>query len=526
MANELPLIVRARVHGDGPAIPATERTHTYADLLDASARVAGSLLSIRAAGADDRKTRSGEDLASGGGLDGARVAYLVGPGFAHVAVQWGIWRAGGIGVPLSPHHPAPEIAYFLENARVSAVIADPVHAATLDAAAGARPAPRLATADALGGSAADSIPRSEDDGALLLYTSGTTSRPKGVLLTHANLRAQVESLVAAWEWTSRDRILCFLPLHHVHGLVNVVTCALWSGAQCGFLPAFDAETVWRRIAGGDLTLFMAVPTIYHRLIRAWREAPADRREAGAAGCARMRLMVSGSAALPIRTLEEWREISGHTLLERYGMTEIGMALSNPVRGERRPGFVGTPLPGVEVRLVNEAGAPVGEKDPDAPLGQGEPGEIEVRGPGVFRAYWGHPEATAAAFRDGWFRTGDLAVREAGSYRILGRTSVDIIKTGGYKVSALEIENVLLEHPGVRECAVTAVADPEWGERVVAAVVGDPDGPDPAALRDWARARLAAYKVPREILRVDALPRNAMGKVVKTELRRRFEETGA
>src|SRR5207249_4054061 len=242
--------------------------------------------------------------------------------------------------------------------------------------------------------------------------------------------------------------------------------------------------------GGDLTLFMAVPTIYGKLITAWEAAAPERRRAWSAGCAppRMRLMVSGSAALPVQRLERWRGITGHVLLERYGMTEIGMALANPLHGERRPGFVGTPLPGVEVRLVDEAGRPVPA---------GTPGEIEVRGETVFLEYWRRPDATGAAFRDGWFRTGDVAVSEHGAYRMLGRSSVDIIKTGGYKVSALEVEEVLRTHPAIAECAVVGVEDPEWGERICAAV--EPRGDANltlATLQAWAKERLAPYKIPR------------------------------
>ena len=240
------------------------------------------------------------------------------------------------------------------------------------------------------------------------------------------------------------------------------------------LPRFDANAVWERIAHGGVTLFMAVPTIYVKLIAAWDAASPERRAALSQACAKLRLMVSGSAALPVSTLERWKEISGHTLLERYGMTEIGMALSNPLRGERVPGSVGTPLPSVEVQLVGENGKPV------AP---GTPGEIEVRGPSVFAEYWGKPDATRDAFRDGWFRTGDTAVVENGVYRILGRTNIDILKTGGHKVSALEIEEALREHPAVAECAVVGVPDPEWGERVAAAVVlKDGDALDLQSLR--------------------------------------------
>jgi len=230
----------------------------------------------------------------------------------------------------------------------------------------------------------------------------------------------------------------------------------------------------------------------------------------------LRLMVSGSAALPVSTLERWKEISGHTLLERYGMTEIGMALSNPYRGERVPGSVGTPLPGVEVQLVGESGELV------AP---GTPGEIEVRGPSVFAEYWGKPDATRSAFRDGWFRTGDTAIVENGVYRILGRTNIDILKTGGHKVSALEIEEALREHPAVAECAVVGVPDPEWGERVAAAVVlNDGDALDLPSLRGWARELLAAHKIPSRLLVLDALPRNAMGKVMKPAVAALFQST--
>jgi malonyl-CoA/methylmalonyl-CoA synthetase len=209
-------------------------------------------------------------------------------------------------------------------------------------------------------------------------------------------------------------------------------------------------------------------------------------------------MMSGSAALPVQTLERWREISGHTLLERYGMTETGMILSNPLHGERRPGFVGTPLPGVETRIVD--------------------GEIDVRGPGVFREYWNRPDETRDAFRDGWFRTGDVAStpeEAGGAVRLLGRTSVDIIKTGGYKVSALEIEAVIRDHPSVADCAVVGVPDEEWGERVSASVeLRDGGSLTLDELQSWTRARLAPYKVPKELHAVRALPRNAMGKVIK------------
>ena len=334
-----------------------------------------------------------------------------------------------------------------------------------------------------------------------------------MITTHANISAQVKSLVDAWNWTKEDRILLVLPLHHVHGIINVVGCALWSGATCEMHAAFDPDATWDAIASWNLTLFMAVPTIYRRLIAAYEAADSKRQKRMRDGARDLRLMVSGSAALPVQTLERWKAITGHTLLERYGMTEIGMALSNPLKGERRPGFVGVPLPGVEVRRVDEAGAPV----PDD-----VPGEVEVRGPTVFREYWRKPEATREAFRDGWFRTGDTAVVEKGSYRLLGRSSVDILKTGGYKVSALEIEEVLREHPAIAECAVVGVPDEEWGQRVSVGVeVRQGASLSRDELAAWAKERLAPYKVPRDLRVVPALPRNAMGKVVKPDVAKLF-----
>jgi len=297
----------------------------------------------------------------------------------------------------------------------------------------------------------------------------------------------------------------------------VVSCALWSGATCQMLPRFDANAVWNSIAGGSITLFMAVPTVYAKLIAVWDAASPARRTHLTRACSRLRLMVSGSAALPVSTLQRWKQISGHTLLERYGMTEIGMALSNPLRGERVPGSVGTPLPNIEVQLVGEHGEPVP---------RGGAGEIEVRGPNVFAEYWGKPDATRDAFRDGWFRTGDTAVIENGVYRILGRTNVDIIKTGGHKVSALEIEEALREHPRVAECAVVGVPDPEWGERVAAAVVlNEGDVLDLSSFRAWAKELLATHKVPSRLLVLDALPRNAVGKVIKPAVVALFQTAG-
>jgi malonyl-CoA/methylmalonyl-CoA synthetase len=491
-ASRVALIAQAERHKGRTAVVDSQGAFTYDDLLDASSRMATVLL----AGRQD--------------LQEQRVAFLLTPGFRWVATQWGIWRAGGIAVPLPLNSPRSELEYFIGDTAASTLV--------FDTLAAARVSP-IATAGGIRALSYDQLPARQpaelpgitpditrQRRAMILYTSGTTSRPKGVVTTHANITAQVMSLVEAWEWSAKDRIVLCLPLHHVHGIINVVCCALWSGATCQMLPRFDANHTWDLIASGNLTLFMAVPTIYAKLISAWDSASPERRARLSQSCAKLRLMVSGSAALPVGTLERWKEITGHTLLERYGMTEIGMALSNPLQGERVPGTVGTPLPSVELQLVGENGKPVAPRTP---------GEIEVRGPSVFAEYWGKPEATRDAFRDGWFRTGDTAVVENGVYRILGRTNIDILKTGGHKVSALEIEEALRKHPAVAECAIVGVPDPEWGERVAAAVVlNDGDALDLPSLRTWAQDWLAAYKLPSRLLLLDALPRTAMGKVIK------------
>ncbi len=498
-ASLIPLIANAQSYGPRTAAVDAQGAFTYDDLLDASSRVATALL----AGRDD--------------LQEDRVAFLVTPGFPWVAMQWGIWRAGGIAVPLPLNSTRPELEYLIDDTGASVLVFDTSAASLLEPIAASRGL-RAFPYDQLPICPPRPLPEiSSERRAMILYTSGTTSRPKGVVTTHANVAAQIKSLVEAWEWSASDRILLCLPLHHVHGIINVVGCALWSGATCEMLPRFDANAVWDRIAAGELTLFMAVPTVYTKLIAAWDTASPARRAELSQACSRLRLMVSGSAALPVSTLQRWQEISGHTLLERYGMTEIGMALSNALRGERVPGSVGTPLPGVEVRLVDEHGNPVAA---------GSPGGIEVRGPAVFAEYWARPDATRDAFRDGWFMTGDTAVVENGVYRILGRTNIDILKTGGHKVSALEIEETLRQHPSVVECGVVGIPDEEWGERVAAAVVlKDGNVLDLQSLRNWARELLATHKLPSRLLVLDALPRNAMGKVMKPALAALFQTTG-
>ena len=504
IGRRLPAVLRHdHVFSRRIAIAEGRRYCVYGDLAGRAARVAAALL-------DGRPD-----------LEETRVALLAPAGSPYVAGQWGTWIAGGVSVPLSPQQTLHEWAHILDDSRATDAIVAPELAEALGPLAAARrirvtPADNAAAAPSPEPFSWASIPAiGPERRALMLYTSGTTSRPKGVVLSHANLAAQVECLTAAWEWRQDDRALHVLPLNHTHGAINVLACALWNGATCEFAQGFSPDDVWRRLASGEVTIFMAVPTIYSRLVAAWREAQPDLRTRWSRGAAGLRLFVSGSAALPVSVLEAWREITGHTLLERYGMTEIGMALSNPLHGERRPGYVGTPLPGVEVRLVNEAGEDVSGR---------EPGELLVRGPGVFLEYWGRPDATAEAFAEGgWFRTGDVAARENGVFRILGRLSVDIIKTGGEKVSALEIEAVLRDHPDIADCAVVGLPDAEWGECVAAVVASrGPAALTLPGLREWARERLSGPKLPRRLVTVSALPRNAMGKVVKPELVRLFE----
>jgi malonyl-CoA/methylmalonyl-CoA synthetase len=458
-------------------------------------------------------------------LDEARIALWITPSSDWVAAQWSVWLAGGVVVPVCITHPAPELEHVLRDAGVAAVLCSE------DLASVAVPAARRVGCRVLGVEAAtnaDGSAAAPEEAALpevgsarramIVYTSGTTGRPKGVVTTHANLAAQMSALVEAWGWRRDDRILQVLPLHHVHGIVNVVGCALWSGACCEMVPAFAPDLVWPRLASGEVTLFMAVPTIYAKLIEAWREQPAPVRAAWSRGAAGLRLMVSGSAALPERVLREWQEITGHRLLERYGMSETGMILSNPLHGERVAGSVGKPLPRVEVRFAGG-----GERTTEG----GTQGELEVRGPAVFLEYWDREAETRASFTaDGWFRTGDVAEVRDGIYRMRGRTSTDILKTGGYKVSALEVEEALREHPAIRECAVVGLPDEVWGQRVAVAVeVGAGAALELADLRAWAKERLAAYKVPTRLVAVSSLPRNALGKVVKAKVAELFPSEG-
>ncbi|MCC6551418.1 MAG: AMP-binding protein [Polyangiaceae bacterium] len=465
----------------------------YADVLGRALRVRGAL------------------CAGAASLDGERVALLASPGAPWIEAFLGVVLAGGVALPLSPLYPPSELAWFLADAGARRLLVSGDLAGLAAPLAAGREILRV---EELGDRAASresaAADLDADATAVLLYTSGTTGRPKGARLTHRNLATQAALLRDAWAVTEGDALLHALPLHHLHGLGISLLTALTAGSSVRMLPRFDAARVAAEIARGAATTLMAVPTMYQRLFEHVDRAPG--RAAFEAGARALRLATSGSAALPVTLAERWRDLTGAIPLERFGMTEIGVGMSNPLdRSARRAGWVGPPLPTVEARIVGEAGE-------EAARG---PGELWIRGPSVFPGYHGRDEATAAAFKDGWFRTGDVAERaEDGYVRLLGRTSVDILKSGGYKLSALEIEEALREHAAIAEVAVVGVPDEAWGDRVVAVVVPAPGREAECAtgpLRAWAKERLAAYKAPREVIAVPSLPRNAIGKVVKPDL---------
>ncbi|MEL6190530.1 MAG: acyl-CoA synthetase [Bacteroidota bacterium] len=489
----LELVNRAHTSLDRIAIRDPKGAYSYGELLSESGKLAHQLLQGKVS------------------LEEARIGFMVRPGFNYVKTQWAIWRAGGVAVPICVSYPPPSIQYVLEDSQVSQIIAEVEFLDILNPLSEQTGIPILR--ETIQTEPSGNLPEVPASGrAMILYTSGTTGKPKGVVSTHAAIQAQISTLVKAWGWEAEDHILNILPLHHVHGILNVLSCALWSGACCEFLPKFDTEKVFEVFKKGDVNLFMAVPTIYYKLITYWDQLSLENQQEISRKLSKFRLMVSGSAALPVSTLEKWKRISGHTLLERYGMTEMGMAVSNPYKGERRPGHIGQALPGVIIRLVNEANELVEE---------GQSGEMQVKGPNVFREYWNKPEATQATFtKDGWFKTGDIAAFENGAYRILGRNSVDIIKSGGYKISALEIEEILRKYPGIKDCGVVGIPDDEWGEVVGAGLVAR-EAIDTKALSLWLKEKLPGYKLPRRFMMLQDLPRNVMGKVTKKALTAMF-----
>lgn len=469
-----------------PALHRGDQTLTYAELAAEAGALAGRLAGQR------------------------RVAVWATPTLDTAVATVAALLAGVPAVPVNPRTGERELAHITADSAPSLVLAapgDPLPAALTDL-------PRLAPRAAGGGrrerAPGPADPPAWDAGrpALIIYTSGTTGPPKGVVLSRRAVASTLDALADVWQWTAEDVVVHALPLFHVHGLVLGVLGPLRRGGTVRHLGRFTPEGAAAALAT-DGTVLFGVPTMYHRLAEA---ATAD--AAVARALAGARLLVSGSAPLALPDHERIAAATGRGVIERYGMTETLMNTSVRADGPAAPGTVGVPLPGVGVRLVDEDGKPVTARDGETV------GEIQVRGPNLFTEYLNRPDATAAAFDGGWFRTGDMATRDAaGNFRIVGRAATDLIKSGGYKIGAGEIENALLAHPGVAEAAVTGAPDADLGERVVAWVVPrDHASPPPSPeLADWVARSLAPHKRPREVRYLAALPRNDMGKVLKREL---------
>jgi malonyl-CoA/methylmalonyl-CoA synthetase len=453
---------------------------------------------------------------------GARVAVQTEKSVEALMLYLAVLRAGFVYLPLNTAYQAGEIEYFIGNAEPGVVVCSGKNFgwfSRLAFRAGTQHVFTLnddRTGSLLQRAAQHSdrhtlAERTADDLAAILYTSGTTGRSKGAMLSHGNLLSNALTLKSYWDWRPGDVLIHALPIFHVHGLFVASHGALLSGSKMIWFSKFDPKAVLARLP--DASVFMGVPTLYVRLLA----EPGLTREA----CRNMRVFIAGSAPLLIETFNAWRERTGHTIIERYGMSETVMLTSNPcvaAAGERRGGTVGFPLPGVGVRVVRAA------TEPGVPCAVNEVGGVEVSGPNVFRGYWRMPEKTAEEFTpDGWFRTGDVGrIDERGYVVIVGR-SKDLIITGGYNVYPAEIEGYLNDMNGVAESAVIGVPHADFGEAVVAVVVARPGAwPDPLALIAELKARIANFKVPKHVFVVDELPRNAMGKVQKNVLREQHQ----
>ena len=452
---------------------------------------------------------------------GERVALAMENSREFVLAYLGAGLAGGVAVPINTQYRAGELRHILTDSGAALALAN---GPALPEILALRPdlpdfravvavndtAPDALRWDDINASPIDLPLPAPSSLALLVYTSGTTGRAKGVMLSHTNLAANSLAVTQAWGWTAADRLLLMLPLFHVHGLGVGLHGTLVTGASLDLRPRFEPHVALAALATGEYSLFFGVPTMYSRLLAAAQESDARPRD--------VRLFVSGSAPLSPTVFEAVQREFGQTILERYGMTETGMLTTNPLAGPRRAGTVGKPFPGQEALV----GAP------GRPLPAGEVGDVWVRGSNVCQGYWRNPAATAAAFQDGWFNTGDRGfLDEDGVLTLVGRAK-ELIITGGFNVYPREVEDTLAEHPAVAEAAVFGLPDADLGERVAAAVVLRPDldpagQPDADDLAEYCRARLAPYKKPRQVFFVASLPRNAMGKVQKDALRRQFED---
>jgi malonyl-CoA/methylmalonyl-CoA synthetase len=449
---------------------------------------------------------------------GDRVALQLSKCLEFILLHLATLRLGAVSLPLNLAYPPDEVEYFLSDSEARLFFAleaarerlEPVLSSLPELKecvflSPAEPEQFLGAVSRSSAEAAAEADSAPDDTAVIVYTSGTTGRPKGAEITHGNLTANLESLHAAWGWRAEDVLLHVLPIFHVHGLFVALHGALNAGATSLLMREFDAQRTLQTLNERKCTVFMGVPTIHQRLLG----APG----AGNFDLSRLRLITSGSDRLPDEVFNGYQSIFGYTLLERYGMSETGMLCSNPLHGERRRGSVGPPLPGVEVRVVDPATAEV--------LPAGDVGEVQVRGANVFKGYWRHPEKTAASFLPGgWFHTGDLGYLEPDGYLNLNGRAKDLIISGGLNIYPPEVERVLKEHPAVAASAVIGCPDREWGERVTAVVVLAPGqvGTEQELIA-FCRARLAPYKSPKRIIFQASLPRNAMGKVQKAALRK-------
>ena len=454
-------------------------------------------------------------LVSQGVTPGDRVAVQVNKSLDALELYVGTVMAGAVFLPLNPDYKASEVAYFLKDATPRMFVVDPSREAEMQSAVAAASVTHVMTLDAKGcGTLKDSaslmlvgftpVKRSADDLAAILYTSGTTGRSKGAMLTHRALSSNAETLVEYWRFTPDDVLIHALPIFHTHGLFVATNVALMAGSAMEFLPKFNLDAIFTAMP--NATTLMGVPTFYTRLL--------DDPRLTADSTQNMRLFISGSAPLLAETHELWTECTDHKILERYGMTETNMNTSNPYEGARKPGTVGLPLPGVEVKIVDDSGAE---------LAVDQIGSIEVRGENVFAGYWQMPEKTAEELRDdGWFLTGDLGVRDSDGYiSIVGR-SKDLIISGGFNVYPKEVEAVIDDLPGVLESAVIGLPHADFGEAVVAVVVANDPSLTANAISAATSEKLARFKCPKSVLIVDALPRNTMGKVQKKALREEYE----
>ena len=479
------------------AITDKERSYSYQELMEISDLLSSGLL----LNTSDLKEK--------------RVGLFINPSFDYVATLWGIWKAGGVSVPLNLSATINELTHYIKETNINLIVVDSENKKKL-AKFVVKKKIELKTPKELIQKTKQTLPKiTLERRAMILFTSGTTNKPKGVVSTHLNIESQVNCLVKAWEWRRNDFIPVFLPLHHIHGIINSLLCPLWVGGKVDIIGAFQTEKVVKAIMKNDYSVFTAVPTIYFSLIEKLETMKGKDLIILKEKLRRMRLMMSGSSALASEIHKKWTKLTGQILLERYGMTEIGMAIANPLIGRRKSGFVGVPLPKVKIKLIDENQTLIKKEK--------VPGEIICKGPQVFLEYWNKPQLTKDSFKGGWFKTGDIAQLEEGYYKILGRKSIDVINSGGIKISALEIENLLLKHRYIKECSVIGIPNKKWGEMVVAILVTEKDKSlTLKELKDWSKKRISSYKIPKKIKILKNLPKNSLGKVIKKDLTTNFQ----